>query len=102
MKTFGILVKNVIYHMITKETYIDIFNLIMKAFGIQVMNVTNVLSIGVKNNNMKLHCKPYSMGWKNKDMNFINSLLPMLSIISSMISTILSVNITYIIDLCSG
>ena len=48
MKTFGILVKNVIYHLITKETYIDIFNLIMKAFGIQVMNVTNVLSIGVK------------------------------------------------------
>ena len=48
MKTFGILVKNVIYHLITKETYNDIFNLIMNAFGIQVMNVTNVLSIGVK------------------------------------------------------
>ena len=26
----------------------NIFNLIMKAFGIQGMNVTNVLSIGVK------------------------------------------------------
>ena len=50
------LVKNVISHLITKETCSGIFNLIIKAFGIHVMNVTNVFVYwGEKH--MKLHNK---------------------------------------------